>query len=164
MSLALWFAVNPHADITAPFCRIEMYSCQRHDCNSMFMAVITPLLLLETRSEMEISGGGEPRWMNMIGVTPLSCSHRADAPLTASVQAWWHLYQGARLIGFACFKRGQSNLIPWTDLNQICLFNWIPCLKSWEQVFTGEERTVIRDEWAGQRLCTSPRNFLNCAT
>ena len=59
-------------------------------------------------------------------------------------ETWWHLYQGAPPIWFACFQRGQPNFIFQTGLNQRCLLNWISALESWEQILKG---WLMRDQW-----------------
>lgn len=59
-------------------------------------------------------------------------------------ETWWHLYRGAPPIWFACFQKGQPNLIFQTGLNQRCLLNWISALESWEQILKG---WLMRDQW-----------------
>lgn len=81
--------------------------------------------LRETQLDVEISGGGRPRWLNLTWVTPLGS--------VTSAVALWHLYQGVQ-VDWLVSKRGQSNLIFLTVRNQRCLLNWISGLESREQI------------------------------
>lgn len=113
-SLTIWIAVNRHP-LRASH-RQNMSPSARWRCIQINDIMFVSLHVDHSNYSETRFRDGDLRRRRAVLIKPelshasqllRSCARSSDR----RVETWWHLYQGARPIWFARFKRGQSNLI-----------------------------------------------------